>query len=402
MSAKISPRIFISHSSDDNDFVEILAKDLSEYFGDGAVWYDFSGLKGGSEWWDQIVAQLMQCTVFLIVLSPASMNSEWVKDEVAMAWRLKNSLAKIRIVPVYLKPCKVFFHMGNLQFIKFSSRDLYKASFRTLIRVLNTPQERDRYSHLGRPLIPDDWWTIREEVRNPMLRAFLRLPDEIRDWMLDGWVQLRPEVREELCRNLEELFKDQLENRPEEGQQPQGARMDLFKDFQSLRKEFQKREEQLQSALDKARKESMKLKKELEDIKKTVRGIQKLRARQEAKQGKFSSGLGCIVAALIILGIILLIGASSHASSSFTPTPTPTPTPTAVSYTLTWSNKPSSSYSYTCNGQLETAVLGNRFGYIRVTVNNKVKVVAVSAHRAVPPCACMIRSTCSCRSAGIA
>ena len=240
MSAKISPRIFISHSSDDNDFVEILAKDLSEYFGDGAVWYDFSGLKGGSEWWDQIVAQLMQCTVFLIVLSPASMNSEWVKDEVAMAWRLKNSLAKIRIVPVYLKPCKVFFHMGNLQFIKFSSRDLYKASFRTLIRVLNTPQERDRYSHLGRPLIPDDWWTIREEVRNPMLRAFLRLPDEIRDWMLDGWVQLRPEVREELCRNLEELFKDQLENRPEEGQQPQGAEWIYLKIFNLYVKSFKR------------------------------------------------------------------------------------------------------------------------------------------------------------------
>lgn len=83
-------------------------------------------------------------------------------------------------------------------------------------------------------------------------------------------------------------------------------------------------------------------------------------------QKNSSGGCGFIVAALVVLGIIGIIAASSH--SSFTPVLTPTPTP--FPYTLTWDHTAYSSYSYTYNGQLWRPRSGNHFEYIKVTINN--------------------------------
>jgi len=51
-----SPRIFISHSSKDDDFGTQLVEDLRRVLGDeDAVWYDSQGgLRGGDAWWHKI------------------------------------------------------------------------------------------------------------------------------------------------------------------------------------------------------------------------------------------------------------------------------------------------------------------------------------------------------------
>src|SRR5437588_12045142 len=95
-----APRIFVSHSSKDNDFGLKLVQDLRHALGDDtAVWYDASGgLVGGAAWWHKIVEQLTAREVFIVILSPEAMSSPWVRDEITLAWMQKNSATGKRII----------------------------------------------------------------------------------------------------------------------------------------------------------------------------------------------------------------------------------------------------------------------------------------------------------------
>src|SRR6266571_3673533 len=102
------PRIFVSHSSQDDDFGTRLVENLrSALGGETAVWYDSrGGLRGGDDWWPKIVKELTACNVFIVVLSPDAMASPWVNDEINLAWRQKNSPTRMRIIPVLYRPCQ--------------------------------------------------------------------------------------------------------------------------------------------------------------------------------------------------------------------------------------------------------------------------------------------------------
>src|SRR5579864_2304216 len=96
-------RIFISHSHIDNEFGTRLAQDLRRVLGDDdAVWYDVLGLHGGVPWWEKIVEELTARDVFLLVLSPETMNSLWVRRELNMAFN-DNKL----ILPLLYRACPI-------------------------------------------------------------------------------------------------------------------------------------------------------------------------------------------------------------------------------------------------------------------------------------------------------
>ena len=90
-----TPRVFISHSSADNDFGLELVRRIQEELGaSGDAWYDKSGqpendyesgLLGGDSWWARIVREITERNVFVVLLSPEAMASHWVRDELAFA-----------------------------------------------------------------------------------------------------------------------------------------------------------------------------------------------------------------------------------------------------------------------------------------------------------------------------
>jgi tetratricopeptide (TPR) repeat protein len=134
-------RIFISHSSADNEFGRRLVVDLRHALGDreDAVWYDSSGgLQGGDSWWDKILLELSTRPVFIPVLSPEAMNSKWVRDEINIAWRQKNSERGKFIVPVLLRPCQMREDLRGLQTISFAAPRPYSQALIELLAVLES------------------------------------------------------------------------------------------------------------------------------------------------------------------------------------------------------------------------------------------------------------------------
>jgi hypothetical protein len=91
---------FISHSSKDKEFCGRLHSRMQQE--KLSVWYDEHDMKGGRKLHDQINDAIRSYDKLLLVLSPDSMNSEWVKSEIYKARKKQQSEKCVVLFPIAL------------------------------------------------------------------------------------------------------------------------------------------------------------------------------------------------------------------------------------------------------------------------------------------------------------
>lgn len=96
MSTTLPQEVFLSHSSLDRQFADDLAAMMRRH--GVPVWYSQHNIVGAQQWQDEIGKALRRCDWFVVVLSPQSVNSMWVKREVSYA--LAENRLDNRIIPV--------------------------------------------------------------------------------------------------------------------------------------------------------------------------------------------------------------------------------------------------------------------------------------------------------------
>jgi len=111
-------KVFISHSSSDNKFVRTLKDDLIE--NSIETWFDEDQLDLGDSLSEKLELALEESSHFLIVLSPASVNSEWVRYELHKALKHRNSQLIQKIIPVKYRDCEVPTELANLLYADLS------------------------------------------------------------------------------------------------------------------------------------------------------------------------------------------------------------------------------------------------------------------------------------------
>ena len=121
-------QVFVSYSRKDLDFVERLAEDLKA--AGLEVWYDLSGLDGGTRWGREIQSAIQQSQFFIVVLSPNSVESDWVEKEFMYAYHLKR-----KIVPLLYQPCDPPIWFINLHFIDVRETN-YERHFPIILKAL--------------------------------------------------------------------------------------------------------------------------------------------------------------------------------------------------------------------------------------------------------------------------
>ena len=89
-------QVFISYSRQDMEFVQRLAADLQNAGLD--VWWDLSDIQGSDVWEKRIEEGLRTSQHFIVVLTPDSLESRWVRREYLSA-----DNAGIKIIPLKLK-----------------------------------------------------------------------------------------------------------------------------------------------------------------------------------------------------------------------------------------------------------------------------------------------------------
>jgi len=113
-------QVFFSYAKKDKDFALKLASDLRNAGVD--LWIDQLDIRPGDHWDSAIEAALRQCLAFLIVLSPRSVASRNVRDEVSFAIEEGK-----KIVPIMHETCDLPLHLRRLQYVDFASG--YDAAF---------------------------------------------------------------------------------------------------------------------------------------------------------------------------------------------------------------------------------------------------------------------------------
>jgi hypothetical protein len=89
-------QVFISYSRTDMEFVQHLAMDLQRAGLD--VWWDLSDIQGSDIWERKIEEGLRSSQYFIVVLTPASLESRWVRREYLSA-----DNKSLKIIPLKLK-----------------------------------------------------------------------------------------------------------------------------------------------------------------------------------------------------------------------------------------------------------------------------------------------------------
>ncbi len=139
-------KIFISYSRKDMDFVRKLAGDLETAGYD--VWWDITDLQGGDDWVKTIPQAISSSQYFIVVLTPNSVESEWVRKEYTQALSLRK-----KIIPILLVPCEMPFALNTINFVNFAAGE-YPDNFKKLLHPLGFTGTAPTVAPYKKPLPP--------------------------------------------------------------------------------------------------------------------------------------------------------------------------------------------------------------------------------------------------------
>jgi hypothetical protein len=132
---------FFSYSRNDSDFVLKLCQDLKA--NDALVWLDQLDIDPGRRWDEAIQEALSECLRLLVVLSPASVESTHVMDEVSYALEKKKL-----VIPVLYRDCTIPFRLRRVKYIDFRSN--YQSGLSHLLMVLRGGAAAERHTSSSR------------------------------------------------------------------------------------------------------------------------------------------------------------------------------------------------------------------------------------------------------------
>ncbi len=125
--------VFVSHASGDREFVQRLIRVFKK--NKVRYWYSERHIPGATEWHDEIGRALDRCDWFVIVLSPKSVKSVWVKRELLYA--LRQNSYRGRVVPIVIRNCKydqLSWTLADIEMIDF--RRGFEAGYKSLLSTL--------------------------------------------------------------------------------------------------------------------------------------------------------------------------------------------------------------------------------------------------------------------------
>jgi hypothetical protein len=110
--------VFLSHASADEKFVTDLSEVLQQHH--VPFWYSKVNIRGAQQWHDEIGEALNRCDWFLLILSPHSVKSMWVKRELVYA--LEQNRFADKIVPILYQDCdaaNLSWVLSSFQYVNF-------------------------------------------------------------------------------------------------------------------------------------------------------------------------------------------------------------------------------------------------------------------------------------------
>ncbi|MCB9457020.1 MAG: AAA-like domain-containing protein [Anaerolineaceae bacterium] len=118
--------VFISYSHQNRFEAATLTQELAKI--GCQCWIDFQGIAGGAVWRESIEQALQNSMVTIVILTPESVDSEWVLYEIDRAKTYRQ-----RIIPVKFRECKLPDELEPYQYIDFTQGPNYEHLFQSVV-----------------------------------------------------------------------------------------------------------------------------------------------------------------------------------------------------------------------------------------------------------------------------
>lgn len=144
--------IFISHSHQDKDFVDVLAANLilrKEH-----VWVDRWELKVGDSLIDKIQSAIKTASALIIVLSRASVASAWCNKELSAGLIRELEERRVVVLPVILEDCEIPLFLRDKKYADF--RTDFDSGLKEIHRAIASITS-DTQGRVEKPEFHVDW-----------------------------------------------------------------------------------------------------------------------------------------------------------------------------------------------------------------------------------------------------
>jgi len=118
---------FVSYSREDSEFALRLARDLKA--AGAQVWLDQLDIQPGQRWARAVEEAMQAAPRMLVILSPSSVASPNVEDEVAFALEERKT-----VIPILYRDCKIPFRLRNYHYADFRAN--YERGLDSLLRSM--------------------------------------------------------------------------------------------------------------------------------------------------------------------------------------------------------------------------------------------------------------------------
>jgi hypothetical protein len=164
--------VFLSHSSADKPFVRMLADDIRR---SGAeIWLDELELEAGDSLIGGISIAVQNARYVVACLSPHSVKSRWVREELEIAATLGIELDRVVVVPLLLADCVRPAFLIHRLYCDFRRPDEYDRSFQMLLRrVQPTAVPKTEHSRYALTLDGSRSSRLIEVARDPRMNAWV-------------------------------------------------------------------------------------------------------------------------------------------------------------------------------------------------------------------------------------
>lgn len=154
-------KVYIAYSHEDIEFVDQLANDLRDSGLD--LWVDRWELGPGDSLYEKINEGLLTAAYLCPVLSPNSIESEWVTAEIGAAFVMEIEERSITVVPVVYQKCKIPPLLRAKVAARFDKPD-YDAELKKLLAKLAPQQDpAEIYGKIQGPEVDNPFRRVRAE-----------------------------------------------------------------------------------------------------------------------------------------------------------------------------------------------------------------------------------------------
>lgn len=131
----LRPQLFLSYSSADSAFVERLARDLKRL--GVRIWWDREAIKVGDSITQRIQEGIAEAGWLAVVLSPASVSSAWVQQELSAALIKHLEQRDVFVLPLLYQDCSIPLFLRDKHYADF--RSSYDEGLAAVVERLEPP-----------------------------------------------------------------------------------------------------------------------------------------------------------------------------------------------------------------------------------------------------------------------